>query len=87
MVVSSTMAEAKDVTEALEVPPVAIIPENDGINTLSSIGCSLKEGSDGDRAVKVLCDNIENGTNTVIDLTKRYKGFLGAVRRLIKNKV
>lgn len=87
MVVSSTMAEAKDVTEALEVPPVAIIPENDGINTLSSIGCPLKEGSDGDRAVKVLCDNIENGTNTVIDLTKRYKGFLGAVRRLIKNKV
>ncbi|MBE5732007.1 MAG: septum site-determining protein MinD [Clostridiales bacterium] len=87
MVVSLTMAEAKDVTEALEVQPIAIIPENDGINTLSSVGCPLKEGSDGARAIKVMCDNIENGTNTVIDLTKRYKGLWGAVRRLIKNKI
>ena len=87
MVVSLTMAEAKDVSEALEIPPIAIIPENDGINTLSSVGRPLKEGSDGAKAIKVMCDNIENGTNIVIDLTRRYKGILGAVRRLIKNKV
>lgn len=87
MVVSSTMAEVKDVTEALDVLPLAIIPENDEINTLSSVGSPLKVDNDGAKAVKVMCDNIENGTNTVIDLTKRYKGILGAVRRLIKNKV
>lgn len=87
MVVSSAMAEVKDVTEALEVQPVAVIPECDSINTLSSVGVPLKADGEGANAIRVACDNIENGTATVIDLTKRYKGVWGAIRRLIKNKV
>ena len=87
MVVSSAMAEVRDITDALEVTPVAVIPENDSINTLSSLGVPLKSNSDGGMAIKIACDNIENGTSTLIDLTKRYKGIMGALRRLIKNKV
>jgi septum site-determining protein MinD len=86
MVATSMMAEVKDVTEALGVPPIAVIPECDSINTLSTLGSPLKSDGEGSVAISVLCDNIEQGTNNVYDLTKRYKGFLGTIRRLIKNK-
>ena len=86
MVVNSTMAEVKDVTDALSVPPVGVIPECDSINTLSTLGLPIRTDEDGYEAIRILCDNIEQDGNVVLDLSKRYKGFLGAVRRLIKNK-
>ena len=87
MVANSTMAEVKDVTETLDVPPIAVIPECDAINTLSTLGSPLRTDDEGDKTIKVLCDNIEQGTNVIYDMSKKYKGFLGAVRRIIKNKV
>ncbi len=86
MVVNSTMAKVSDVSETLDIFPIGVVPESDGINMLSSVGDSLSNG-DGVKAIKVMCDNIENSTNTVFDITKRYKGILGAVRRMIKNKI
>ena len=87
MVVNSTMAEVNDVSEILGVKPIGVIPECDEINTLSTLGVSLKSEDIGALAIKILCDNIENDTHEVLDLSKKYKGFLGAMRRLIKNKI
>ena len=87
MVVSAQMADVEDVTDALGISPLGVVPDSDEVNGLSSVGDIISEQGEVKKAIGVLCDNIENNTSNIVDLTKKYRGILGAIRRLIKNKI
>lgn len=87
MVVNMQMADVEDVTKVLGLTPIGVIPESDEINGLSSVGNMLDENGMSVKAIRIMCDNIENGTDKVIDFTKKYRGVLGTIRRAIKTRI
>ena len=86
LVISSQMASVEDVTDVLGVPPLGVILESDEVNGLSSVG-SMEMSKETAEALDVLCDNLAFGKNVVYDYTKKYRGFLGALRRAIKTRI
>lgn len=87
MIVNMQMADVEDVTRVLGISPVGVIPESDEINGLSSVGNMLDEKGMSAKAISLMCDNIEDGTDKVLDFTKKYRGFLGSLRRAIKTRI
>lgn len=84
MVVDGEMASPEDIKEALGVPLVGVVPENDEINGLSSSGDRLKRGGEGRKAIEMLCRNVIYGTQNVYDITDGYKGLFGGIKRALK---
>ena len=87
MIVNLQMADVDDITKALGLSPIGVIPESDEINSLSSVGNMLDENGLSAKAISLLCENIENGTDKILDFTKKYRGFLGTIRRAIKTRI
>ncbi len=87
MVVSAKMASVEDVAVVLDVPPLGVIPESDAINGLSSVGVETDDGGLYKQAVRLMCDNLENGSDKILDLTKQYRGIWGALKRALKTRV
>ena len=84
MVVDGEMASPEDIRDAMGVPLVGVIPENDEINGLSGSGERLKKGGSGSKAVEMLCRNIVYGTNNVYDVSDGFKGLFGGIKRYFK---
>ena len=86
LVISSQMASVEEVTDVLGVPPLGVLPESDEVNGLSSVG-SMEMNKETSEALKVLCDNLVFGKNEIYDYTRKYRGFFGALRRVIKTRI
>ena len=84
MVVDGEMASPEEIRQALGVPFVGVVPENDEINGLSASGEALKKNGEGKRAMEILCRNIVYGTHEVYDITDGYKGLFGGIKRALK---
>ena len=85
LMLSEEMVPAEEVAKVLRMTPIGIIPENDKINLASNFG--FPEASDAGEAVKILAENIITGSRRQYDVTKKYRGFLGAVRRSLRRKI
>ncbi len=80
-------AGAEDVAEMLGVPVLGVIPEDDGVNVLSSLALPLYKRSEGYRATEMLCGNIHYGNGKIYDAKRRYSGFLGSIKRRMRKIV
>ena len=54
---------------------------------LQSNALGDSRNSDGKRAMEILAENIMYGTDVVYDVTKRYRGLFGAVKRGLRRLV
>lgn len=84
LILNSDMVDAADIAQILKISPIGIIPEDDGINSLSNLGMLVNRASDGYKAMTILAKNIHYGTNVIFDVTKKYKGFLGGLKRNLR---
>jgi len=87
LVVNSEMVDHTDICQILKIAPVGVIPEDDAVNLLSNLGLNVKQRSHGFDAFEVLARNIHFGTHVIFDVTKKYKGFLGSIKRKLKKKI
>lgn len=87
LIATGEMVEIADIKTLLETEIVGVIPDDDTINILSSLGHSQKRNQDGLQALDMLAKNIATGDNQIFDVTKKYSGVLGAIRRKLKSKV
>ena len=83
--VSEKMMMPKDVESLLKTHLIGVLPEEDQV--FLSSGYSLPKFSDSYKAYKVLANNIIKGTGKIFDVTAKYTGFLGSIRRGIKRSV
>lgn len=86
LMLSGEMMDVEAVTQTLKLQLLGVIPEDDGISTLSSIG-GLIGGNYAGRAFTLLAENIHQGSRKIYDCTLRYRGFFGNFRRNLKRKV
>ncbi len=66
-----------EIAEVLKLPLIGIIPQEDGIFLGERQGSAQK-------AFKILAGNIANGTRKMYNVTGKYDGFWGSIRRSLK---
>ncbi len=86
LLLSGEMISVEKISELLGVKIVGVIPDDDEVSTLSTLG-AFSLNSTGTRAFSLLAENVHNGTRKVYDCTLKYRGFMGALRRSIKKRV
>ena len=86
LLLSGDMISVEKISELLGTSIVGVIPEDDEVSTLSSLG-AFSLNSAGTRAFSLLAENVHNGTKKVYDCTLKYRGFIGTLRRNIKKRV
>lgn len=81
LVMDGEMLSAEEISVILKTELLGIIPEEDGI-LLS--GGELMLSGDADRSFKLIASNLKKGTKKLFDVTEKYSGFFGSIRRNLK---
>ncbi len=85
LVLSGEMLCRSDIERLIGAEVYGMIPDEDELNLLSN---SFNSGvSEGSSACAALARGIMSGTPEIYDLTKKYRGLFGRIRREIKRKV
>lgn len=75
----------EDIVRFLKIKLLGVIPEDDSVTKGELAG---NEGSfELDRAISLTVENLHNGTKKIFDVSKKYRGFWGMLRRNLKKKV
>ena len=87
MVIGQEQLDYADISDLLQIPALGVLPEDDAINTYNCFLTDEKEKSEGDVAVNMLADNLLSGNVKIFDVTKKYRGFFGSIKRSLKKIV
>ena len=86
LVLNGEMIEVEEIVSFLKIPIIGIVPDDDDISTLSSIG-GISSTNPSGRAFTLLAENIHNGSKKLYDYTMKYRGLWGSIKRNLKRKV
>ena len=87
MIISQEQLSCDDICELLRISAIGVLPEDDSVNTYNCFLTEGKTGSDGDCAMNMIADNLLFGTEKLFDVTKKYRGVLGGIKRSLKRIV
>ena len=76
LLVSGESLSVKEIESVLKIPLLGVVPENRDLY--------LNQLSESDRAFKLLANNLLTGKKRILDVTKRYVGVMGEIRRFLK---
>ena len=79
LVLSKDMLSPKEISELLKTPILGVLPEEYGIYN--------GELSDTHPAFKMLANNLLTGSQKLYDVTKKYAGLFGNIRRVLKKRL
>ncbi len=85
LILDEKMMLPSDISELLRVDIKGVLPEEDEV--FLSSGYKLSKKSDSFKAYKILADNVHKGNNKLFDVTNKYSGFFGSIRRSLKNSI
>jgi len=85
LIVNEKMMMPRDIQELLKTELLGVLPEEDIV--FLSCGYKLPNRSDSARAYKILANNLLKGTKRIFDVTGKYCGFFGSIRRCVKKSV
>lgn len=85
LIMGEQMMTPFDVEELLKTKLLGILPEEDAV--FLSCGRGLPKRSDSFKAYKILANNVMTGKRKIYNVTGRYSGILGSIRRSIKRSV
>ncbi|MBE7087466.1 MAG: septum site-determining protein MinD [Clostridiales bacterium] len=85
LVVGDKMMSPLDVEALLDTDLIGVLPEEDVI--FLSGGYALPMHSDSYKGYKILANNIVKGKKKIFDVTNKYLGFFGSIRRSIKRSI
>ena len=74
-----------DIQKILKTELVGVLPEDDAV--FLSNGCGLPRKTNSAKAYKILANNVHKNTQKIYDVTRKYSGFLGSIRRGIKSSI
>ncbi len=85
LIMSEKMMMPSDIKELLKTELLGVLPEEDEV--FLSGGYSLSNRSDSYKAYKILANNLAKNTSRVYNVTGKYSGFFGSIRRSIKRGI
>lgn len=84
MVMSGEMMDAFEIFTMLDIQPLGIIPDDDGLSFRLPSECD--GGMPSDTAFEMIATNLHEGADDMYDCVSRYTGFFGNIRRKIKRR-
>lgn len=84
LIMSDKMMTPEDIRSLLKSDLIGVIPEDD---TVMLAGGELPKKSEPYKAYKMLAANVHKNSGRVYDVTAKYSGFFGSIRRSIKRSV
>ncbi len=87
LMLSSEMIDIDDIISVLKKCPVGVIPEDDCLNIYNNMRADSGKASESALAFEVLAANLHNGQNDIFDVTQRYKGIFGKLKRNLRKMV
>lgn len=87
LMLSGDMIGVDTITDYVRVELLGVIPEDDNIAAQLLVGGAVDMESDASEAFQMLCNNLHCGVRKVFDCTKKYRGFVGSIRRNLRRKV
>lgn len=84
-VATSETLEIEEIIRFLKTKLIGVVPEDDYITKGEIIGDN--NSFDLNRSITLLAENLHNGTKKIYDVSKKYRGFWGILRRNIKRRV
>ena len=85
LIMSDKMMMPSDIKALLKTDLLGVLPEEDAV--FLSGWEPLSKRSDSYKAYKILANNLHKHTNKMFDVTAKYSGFFGSIRRSIKRSV
>lgn len=85
LIIGEKMMYPNDIKDLLRIDLIGVLPEEDVV--FLSNGTSLPKKSDSHKAYKLLANNVVNGENKIFDVTHKYLGFFGSIKRSLKNSL
>lgn len=85
LVLDKKILSPNDVCSILKTETIAVLPEEDVVFLTN--GYSLPNKSESYKAYKQLAKNLENNTRKLIDVTNKYSGFFGSIKRGLKRSI
>lgn len=85
LIMNSKMMTPDDIQKLLKTELLGVLPEEDVV--FLSSGYGLPTRSDSARAYKILANNLHKKTRKIYDVTGKYSGFWGSIRRSIKKSI
>lgn len=85
LMMSDKMMLPLDIKEVLKVDLLGVLPEEDEV--FLSSGYSLATKSESYKAYKIIAQNILKNKRKIYDVTNKYSGFFGSIRRSIKKSI
>lgn len=85
LIIESKMMLPTDIQDMLKTDLIGILPEEDEV--FLSSGYELSKRSQTYKAFKLLAGNVVNGTKKLYDVTNKYTGFFGSLRRSLKKSI
>lgn len=83
LVAGGAMLSPEEIEKTLRAPLLGVVPDDDGV-FLNNAGLIPPEAASY-RAFKLLANNLLSGKRKIYDCTSKYGGFIGYLRRKIKN--
>ncbi len=85
LILGDKMMHPADIQMLLKTELLGVLPEEDTV--FLSCGYALPPKSDSGKAYKILAKNVHTGSRRIFDVTGKYSGFFGSIRRSIKKSV
>ncbi len=85
LMINEKMMMPYDIKDLLKIELVGVLPEEDTV--FLSSGYCLPARSDSFKAYKILANNVHKGNKKIFDVTGKYTGFWGSIRRRLKRSV
>ena len=76
------MLSPREIAQLLKVPLLGVLPQEDGV----FLG-ERRRSSEGQRAFRMLAQNVAKGTRRLYNPAGRYRGFFGSIRRSLKKSL
>ncbi len=85
LILSEKMMRPLDVQALLKTELLGVLPEEDAV--FLSCGYGIPPRSDSGKAYRMLAKNVHTGSRKIFDVTGKYSGFWGSIRRSLKGSV
>ena len=86
MVLNEKMLSVEEIVSLFNIELLGVVPEDDEVSVSSSLGQILQNGN-AEKAFYLMAQNMTVGTDYIFDCTKKYRGFLGGIKRILKKNL
>ena len=84
LMIDGEMLNVETIKEYLNVDILGVIPEDDEISKQLLTGGQLSRLSNAFNSFALIANKLHNGQDEIYDVTKKYKGLFGSVKRNLK---